>query len=906
MRPTRTEAIKNFLLAKAHPDLASLYSHDMEVQVNVAEDGGERVDGDFKGRMWHGFSDGIQTWKAIRIPYKAMSEPEYVDKEVSYDLAEHAEGIGMTGWDWAARLSRWVAFDFDAIVGHSDKHSKKLTEDELVKIQEVVSSVEWVTLRRSTGGRGLHIYVFLEPVQTSNHTEHAALARAILGKLSEITSYNFHSKLDVCGSNMWIWHRKMAGTPGLELLKAGTKLVDVPANWRDHIKVVTGRRSKSVPKFIEDQESTRPNISDRFEELCGQRVRVPLNNEHKRLLDWLQTRYPSAGWWDQDNWMLVTHTSLLAEAHEDLVLKGPFKTLASGTQRGSDHNVFGYPMPGGGWALRRYTPGVAEHPTWQQDGSGWTRCFYNRYPDFETACRMYDGLEDPSGGYWFNVIEQACRAAQAMGIELGFPNHMLSQPRRVRLKFHKSGRVQAEFAHVPQADKMEDFNTWLEKSGKYYKLFDGKLAEDGEPEIVTYDDEVRHLVTEVGDDYGWVIHSDSEWHAEPFQHVKTYLASKGYAPNDIQNIMGSSIGRCWKIVNYPFESEYPKDRQWNKDAAQLRFTPTANLDKLEYGTWLKVLAHCGQGLDETIKVNTWARDNNILTGLDYLKCWISSLFKHPKEPLPYLFFYGPQNSGKSIFHEAIELLMTRGVVRADTALTSPSNFNGELAHAILCVIEETDLRKNLSAYNRIKDWVTSRMLPIHEKYGQARMVVNTTHYIQCSNTHLACPVFQGDTRITMCYVPELVTVIPKRELIPMLEREAADFLAELLRLELPPSPDRLNIPALATEDKTSAERANQTWLEMFLEECCHAVDGEMVNYGDLYNRFCEWIDPNYLKEWTKQKIGRELPPRFPKGRSPSNGQYYIGNLAWEPRKPESAVKVKLVLRDGKLVPGVSQ
>ena len=117
--PTKTEAIKSFLLAKTHPDLAALYSYDMEVQVNVAQDGGTRTEGEFKGRKWVAWTDGTQTWKPFRVPWKAMTQPEFTDSEIKYDLAAHVEGIGLTGWDWVNKVSRWGAFEFDSITGHS-------------------------------------------------------------------------------------------------------------------------------------------------------------------------------------------------------------------------------------------------------------------------------------------------------------------------------------------------------------------------------------------------------------------------------------------------------------------------------------------------------------------------------------------------------------------------------------------------------------------------------------------------------------------------------------------------------------------------------------------------------------------------------------------------------------------
>src|SRR4051812_3834804 len=96
----KTESIKAFLNAFAPKDLADLYNHDMEIQVTVAKDNGERITGDFKGKQWHAYTDGIQTWKPIRIPVNGNTNPEFTDSPMSYDLKDHAEGIGMTGWDW--------------------------------------------------------------------------------------------------------------------------------------------------------------------------------------------------------------------------------------------------------------------------------------------------------------------------------------------------------------------------------------------------------------------------------------------------------------------------------------------------------------------------------------------------------------------------------------------------------------------------------------------------------------------------------------------------------------------------------------------------------------------------------------------------------------------------------------
>ena len=135
--------------------------------------------------------------------------------------------------------------------------------------------------------------------------------------------------------------------------------------------------------------------------------------------------------------------------------------------------------------------------------------------------------------------------------------------------------------------------------------------------------------------------------------------------------------------------------------------------------WDKVLNHIGQDLNAPLRDSPWAQKAGIRTGAQYLRAWIACLIKYPFSPLPYLFLYGPENSGKSIFHEAIALLMTKGCVPADRALTSTSDFNGELANCILAVVEEKDISKAKGALNKIKEWVTARNISIRKmRHGQ--------------------------------------------------------------------------------------------------------------------------------------------------------------------------------------------
>ncbi|MEA1999828.1 MAG: DUF5906 domain-containing protein [Euryarchaeota archaeon] len=895
---TRTEAVKNFLLKVTRPDLAELYNYNMECQVNVAQDEGERIQGEFKGKRWHGWTDGLTTWKSFRVPWNAATEPAYDDKVIKWDIAKHAEGIGMTGWDWVEKVSRWVAFDFDSMVGHKIG----LTHAQLGEIEKQAADIEWITVRRSTSGNGIHFYVFLDPpIETVNHNEHAALARAILGQLAAQTGYDFVNKVDICGGNMWVWHRKMAGTDGLNLIKQGEPLRDVSRNWRNHVKVITGRRRKNLPQEIEQQGNVT-DIDRMFTELTGKYVKESLDLDHKKLIAFFRENN-CLWWWDQDNNMLVTHTFHLKEAYEALNLKGIFTTAATGKERGNDHNCFLYPLRRGGWVARRFTPGVKETDSWDQDGGGWTRCYFNIEPDLPTAARSHEGIEHPSGGYVFREAENAQAAALKLGVDLGLPNFAGSRP--AKLKEHKDGRLVVEI-NRESTDNPERFRGYLEDGKTWKKIYGAQIAPPADSENKSYDDIVRHLVSEQHRDAGWVMRADGRWIEEPLVHIKMALRSLNIATKDLSAILGSSVFRRWTLVNKPFQPEYPGDREWNRDACQLVFNPSKG-DELHYPTWAKILNHVGESLTPELDKHPWAVSNGIITGADYLKCWIASLFQKPEEHLPYLYLWGPEASGKSMFHEALSLLITHtGYQRAENALISQSGFNGELRNAIICVVEEVNLSKKTdTAYKRIKDWVTAIFLPVHVKNMTPYLSTNTTHWVQCSNDQDSCPIFSGDTRIMVLFVDAIPSEQweNKRTLVQKLRKEAPDFLGEIMKLEIPESPDRLGVPILSTSAKEEIQKRNRNPLERYIDDCCYHVPGAIVTFDEFYNRFAKSVDATDIGYWTKIRVGKNIPKPYTKGRCGSEGAMSIGNISFQEGPKDGT---DFVTVDNKLVPkGVS-
>ena len=135
----------------------------------------------------------------------------------------------------------------------------------------------------------------------------------------------------------------------------------------------------------------------------------------------------------------------------------------------------------------------------------------------------------------------------------------------------------------------------------------------------------------------------------------------------------------------------------------------------------------------------WAIDANIRTGADYLRRWVACAFRDPFQPLPYLFFFGPEDSGKSIFYESLQRLVTKGVVKAERSLTS--EFNGELSGAVICAVEEMDIAKAPGAHAKIKEYSTGRTILIRKMRHDCFAQPNATHWVQTANSREELPRF---------------------------------------------------------------------------------------------------------------------------------------------------------------------
>lgn len=540
-------------------------------------------------------------------------------------------------------------------------------------------------------------------------------------------------------------------------------------------------------------------------------------------------------------------------------------------------NCFIIPGPKGSWLVYRFGKGTAEHKLWSQDDVGWTWCRYNWQPNLRQASLALGGKEDEKEGFIFNETEPARKAVESIGAKLMLPEDNKYVGRETILRKHKDGRLIVELA---KWEGDVGFDDWLVKRDRWVRIYNinTNLAEE-ERDYSEFDSVARSIRTPSNADAGWMIRISGVWVHSPYTNVSAVLKAVSPSSNTIE-IIGTAILNQWALVNMPFHKEYPGGRQWNYGAAQFKYKP-AGVEEPHHPYWDRVLSHIGSDLDKTIKETAWCKKWNIHSGRDYLTAWVACMFREPFEPLPYLFIYGDQGCGKSIFHEALSLLVTGGVVKADTALTSQGDFNGELASGVLAVIDEKNIaRAGPAVYNKIKEWTTGLTLGIHKKGVDVYQQRNSLHFVQLANERDACPVIPGDTRIVVISMMPLIEEIPKAALLKELEKEAPHFMKTLMSTPMPESMTRLRLPVIETNTKESLMEMHRSPLEGYIMEHCHVKNGRYVTLKDFYEKFQTTLSPYERSVWTKGKIRQNLPETFPVGNYTGN-KVCIGNISFE-------------------------
>lgn len=761
--PTVLESLRLFL-----PTACNEFNRDLvdrvlsadrpEIQVNVRTDRGNVVEDKSKVR-----SDGKFEFYSIRYPKSPGAEPDWQDRQLTYPFDEYYQSIGSTGFSVAGSL--WVGFDIDTILGHAPGHG--VAQEEINRIDQAVKAIPYVEVRRSTHGQGRHIYVRLTGFDTKNHTEHSALARAILGKVCFDTGLDFTPSIDGCGGNLWFLSRGATlENRGFELLQPATQKLtaaDVPA-WREHVAVVQRKR-------------TTVRVEGLDEEFASSYPKCRKDAEHDRILSEYR-RHGFSITWQPDYGCFQLHTAGLAKTHQSLELKGAFQTVSAGDDPG-EPNAFAFLRPKGALFVVRFGT-TTEHPLWSKTSQGQPCTNFNLPLDPKTVCRAVEATSI-GNGFTCATVRQATEAALLFGFKLPEITE-----RHVNFIF-KPGEV------IVETDRQgkETAVGWGIGGRKLKRAFpvDAPAEED------TYDDLYRHVVTADNADAGWrVRRDDGRWGTESKDNLKDMLAYDGLGAKASKNITGRCGKEPWIFVNEPFEAEFLSGRRWNR-GRKLQYIPTQG-GELSHPHFDMIFEHCGRPLDEAVVNDPWCVSQGVKKGADYLLLWAASLMQRPKHPLPYLFFFSRENNtGKSSFYRALGLLIEGGAVDVHAALME--QFNQQMAGAVLCYVEERTL--NAAAYAKLKSWVDSPTISIREMRTNSYTLPNYAHFVQTANQLDACPIEPDDERVVVMRTEVLEREVAWTEKMePALRREAPDFLATLFATPLPPARGRLFLPVLGT------------------------------------------------------------------------------------------------------------
>jgi len=517
-----------------------------------------------------------------------------------------------------------------------------------------------------------------------------------------------------------------------------------------------------------------------------------------------------------------------------------------------------------------------EHHLWGSDRGGWTYCRFDSPCDLSTAARLHKGSEDDRGRYVFRTLIHAVAALQELDIFLETCPELASRSTTVYVK--QNTKVVLEIGKEPRDPKW--IEGWAPKNKFTWQHIIHLEIDAGPDENKEAPDSIVKYVISDMHEVGYALRTQQGWVFTRSTTTQKYLTGM-HTNKEAIIMLAQAIGLPWKIVSKPFQPEFPGNREWNLGAAQLRCMPREG----EHPNWDRIFDHLGQDLDGALSENPWAVKHGVLSGADWLRMWVAFVLRFPEKRLPYIFLYSQmQNTGKSILHEAIShCLVERGVVMADTALST--GFNGEIKNAVICIVEEKNLKYSKDAYNKIKNWTTAPRISIHIKNMTPYDQTNYTHWIQTGNRLDECPIAKGDTRIVLIHTQVLEEDIPKTAFLSSLKEEAPAILYTLMNLFLPESEGRMALPTVTTALKAEQMDANQSELEKWLKLHIHVCNGSSLPLYQVWQAFLQDLPDRRRGYWPEAHFRRMLPDWLI--RAQVSGTFSILNYTFEiDKEPE--------------------
>lgn len=671
--------------------------------------------------------------------------------------------FGTAFWKWVAKLLLTIGIDIDT----DDNHVHGLATGEFGAALEAVHRVPWLEARRSSGGKGLHVFPrFTRPVEAATRADGSALARAVLTLASRVANFDFKAVKDCAGTNMWIY-KADAAPNAYEVIKEATSALDpddLPPGWRE-AKEASNRKVQFAPSTAE------------------------LSPEHLVIEKQLQALNYSLIYVHEYGCYQI-HTFAVQLAHQKHGYRGHFATSSNGTDPGQP-NGYMFPLPGGAFLVKRFG-NAQEDESWFTGPNG-QYAFLNVEVPFSKAVQHFADNKTTKGyAFTRGKLESMLTA---IGSDLQVPEMLAG-----RTLFVKTVKNDVQIS-VEKQDADAQCVGWSSTGNTWQRSFAVPETADAfaEADVVRVSDEVRAVSTDT-ESAKWCIKTDGVWIGTLNSEVRNVLIAQ-----DVKSpsaAMGRMRQQPYWLVFEPFQDEYLPGRRWNRDAPQLACEPAE--EPGDTPTWDAIFNHVGSGMDDDVVADEVCVSRGITTGAHYLKLWTKLLIEKPGQRTPYIFLTSRQNNtGKTTFGASIPHLINPGVAEInEEALVD--KFTGELENKVLCLIEELDLRdERKRAYAMLKRVLTSKTLTIRRMRTDAYSVPNFTHFIHTANDAKFVPVETEDMRIVMISVPQITHFIESLEFEDRVKREAPSMLRKLLNMPLTEPYGRFWLPVVQTSLKES-------------------------------------------------------------------------------------------------------
>ena len=297
--------------------------------------------------------------------------------------------FGTGFWNWVTKVLHTVGIDIDT----DDTHANGLSGGAFGAALEAVHRVPWWQVRRSSGGKGLHVFPkFSQPVSAATRAEASALAQAVLTLASREANFDFKAAKDCAGGNFWIY-KSDAGAGAYEVIKEATTALDpddLPPGWRE-AKHASKNKINYAP------------------------ANTPLSADHLKIEKDLQALECSLIY-RHDLGCYHIHTHALQKAHELHGYRGYFESDSTGSDLGQP-NGYMFPLPGGAFLVKRFG-NAKEHSSWYE-GANRQYALLNTEVPYSKAVEQFS-MNNTSKGYAFthtNLIAML----NAIGVRLEIP-----------------------------------------------------------------------------------------------------------------------------------------------------------------------------------------------------------------------------------------------------------------------------------------------------------------------------------------------------------------------------------------------------------------------------------------------------------------------------------------------------